>query len=46
MNWTDIQSLVPTAGQAPDFRACLEVFPVLELAKATPQEFAFHHSTP
>lgn len=37
MNWTDIQKLVPADGRAPDFDACLEAFPALELAKTTPQ---------
>jgi len=37
MNWNDIQRLVPAAGRSPDFDACLEAFPALELAKTTPQ---------
>ena len=41
-HWRDIQGLVPQAGQSPDYLACLEVFPQLELAKTTPQEFAYH----
>lgn len=42
MNWKDIQGLVPAPGRSPDFEACLEAFPQLELAKATAQEFEFH----
>lgn len=41
MNWTDIKSLVPMAGQAPDFQACLEAFPALEFAKTT-QQGSYH----
>lgn len=37
MNWSDIQKLVPAPGRSPDFDACLEAFPALELAKTTPQ---------
>ena len=42
MNWKDIQALVPQAGHAPDFSACLEAFPALEFAKTTMQAPAFH----
>lgn len=42
MNWTEIQKLVPEAGQCLDMRACLEAFPQLELAKATPQDPIYH----
>ncbi|MBC8740437.1 AAA family ATPase [Paraburkholderia sp. UCT31] len=42
MNWIDIEKLVPTDGQAPDFQTCLEAFPQLEFAKTTPQEFSHH----
>ena len=45
-HWRDIQGLVPQVGQSPGYLACLEVFPQLELAKTTPQEFAFHHYPP
>lgn len=42
MSWKTIQGLVPETGKSPDFEACLEAFPQLELAKTTPQEFAYH----
>lgn len=42
MDWSRIQQLVPAAGQSPDFDACLQAFPPLELAKTTPQQFEFH----
>ncbi|MNR71364.1 hypothetical protein D3C71_19790 [compost metagenome] len=42
MKWTDIVGLVPTAGANPDFQACLEAFPELELAKTTPQSPTYH----
>jgi predicted kinase len=41
MNWKNIEALVPQAGEEPDFQACLEAFPALELAKTTPQG-AYH----
>jgi predicted kinase len=40
--WKEIEALVPVAGQEPDFKACLEVFPVLEHAKTTPQSPVYH----
>lgn len=46
MTWRHLQSLVPAAGDLPDYQNCLEAFPQLELAKSTPQEFVHHHSTP
>ncbi|AUT49853.1 AAA family ATPase [Achromobacter sp. AONIH1] len=42
MNWNQMQALVPAPGQAPDYARCLEAFPVLEQAKATPQEPRYH----
>lgn len=42
MNWKTLQQLVPTAGQSPDFSACLAAFPQLELAKTTPQNPVYH----
>lgn len=42
MSWTYIQSLVPEVGQSMDMQACLEAFPQLELAKATPQDPTYH----
>ncbi|MEK8033145.1 AAA family ATPase [Ideonella sp. DXS29W] len=42
MNWTDLQALVPAPGQSPDFSACLQAFPALELAKTTPQDPRHH----
>ena len=36
-----MQALVPAPGQ-PDYARCLEAFPVLEQAKATPQEPRYH----
>lgn len=41
-NWNDIRALVPAAGKQPDFKACLEAFPELELAKLTPQNPVYH----
>lgn len=41
MNWQEMQKLVPKAGAAPDFGACLAAFPALEHAKVTPQG-AYH----
>lgn len=40
--WKDIQGIVPTPGEEPDFEACLEAFPLLEQAKTTPQDPVFH----
>ncbi len=37
MGWKDIQSLTPLPGRQPDFQACLEAFPPLELAKGVMQ---------
>ncbi len=37
MDWMNIQKLVPSDGQSPDFQGCLNAFPALELAKVTPQ---------
>ena len=42
MNWNDVRSLVPAAGQAPDFDDCLAAFPALEQAKTTPQSPLYH----
>lgn len=42
MMWKEIQALVPAAGRAPDFEACLAAFPQLELAKTTPQSSIYH----
>ncbi len=42
MNWNALQNLVPEAGRAPDFQACLAAFPQLELAKTTPQSPLYH----
>lgn len=42
MTWRHLQSLVPAAGDLPDYQNCLEAFPQLELAKSTPQEFVHH----
>lgn len=40
--WTDLQALVPAPGRSADGAACLAAFPVLELAKATPQDPRHH----
>lgn len=40
--WNDLRALVPAPGQAPDEAACLAAFPVLELAKTTPQDPRHH----
>lgn len=42
MDWITVKSLVPSVGKKPDFENCLVVFPQLELAKTTPQEFRYH----
>lgn len=42
MDWHSVKSLVPREGEEPDFEKCLLVFPQLELAKETPQEFRYH----
>lgn len=42
MDWTHLKALACKAGASPDFAACLEAFPVLELAKATPQDPRYH----
>ncbi|MFX1678536.1 AAA family ATPase [Mitsuaria sp. CC2] len=42
MHWKDIQALVPEGGRSADFAACLAAFPVLELAKTTPQDLRYH----
>lgn len=42
MTWKDVRALVPALGQSPDYAACLEAFPVLALAKATPQDPRHH----
>jgi len=42
LNWEQIQRLVPAAGQSPDYKACLAAFPILELAKTTPQSPVYH----
>ena len=41
-NWSDVCALVPALGQPADFQRCLEVFPVLEHAKTTPQDPRWH----
>jgi predicted kinase len=40
--WKQIEALAPLTGQEPDFKACLEAFPVLENAKTTPQNPVYH----
>lgn len=40
-NWHELHALVPAPGTQPDFEACLQAFPALELAKTTPQG-AYH----
>lgn len=42
MNWNNLRSLAPAPGQDADFKACLEAFPQLELAKTTPQDPTYH----
>jgi predicted kinase len=42
MKWINLQALVPVAGQAPDFQACLDAFPALEFAKKTSQSAVYH----
>lgn len=42
MQWKEIEALVPQAGATPDYQRCLDAFPVLELAKTTPQEPLYH----
>ncbi len=42
MNWNQLQSLVPAPGQSADYENCLAAFPVLELAKKTPQDPVYH----
>ncbi len=42
MNWNDIEGLAPAPGKTPDFQACLEAFPQLELAKTTVQDPTYH----
>jgi hypothetical protein len=46
MNYEQMKTLVPAAGQAPDFQACLEAFPALEHAKTTPQSPVYHADAP
>lgn len=40
--WNSFEALVPAQGESADFKACLEAFPVLELAKTTPQDPRYH----
>lgn len=40
--WTSIEALAPAPGGRFDAQACLEAFPVLEQAKATPQDPRYH----
>ncbi|OZI42069.1 metal-dependent phosphohydrolase [Bordetella genomosp. 5] len=42
MNWNQLSRLVPEARQAFDAAQCLAAFPVLEQARTTPQEPAYH----
>lgn len=42
-SWEQIKALAPAPGGQADYRACLEAFPALELAKATPQS-PIHHA--
>lgn len=42
MDWKTIEGLVPGPGQSPNFAACLQAFPQLELAKTTPQSPVYH----
>jgi predicted kinase len=42
MDWKTIEGLVPGPGKSPDFEACLQAFPQLELAKKTPQSPTYH----
>ena len=42
MDYEHLRTLVPAQGAAPDFQACLAAFPVLELAKTTPQDPRYH----
>ncbi|MGM3277556.1 hypothetical protein [Ralstonia sp. 24A2] len=46
MRYEHLRALVPAPGMSPDFQACLAAFPVLELAKTTPQDPRYHASTP
>ena len=40
--WNTWRALVPADGRSPDHTACLDAFPVLELAKSTPQDPRHH----
>lgn len=42
MHYEHLRALVPASGMSPDFQACLAAFPVLELAKTTPQDPRYH----
>jgi predicted kinase len=42
MNMLELQGLIPAPGRQPDYAACLGAFPVLERAKATPQDPRHH----
>jgi len=42
MKWNDLRSLAPAPGKDADFKACLQAFPQLELAKTTPQDPTYH----
>ncbi|KHK57766.1 metal-dependent phosphohydrolase [Ralstonia sp. A12] len=42
MRYEHLRALVPAPGMSPDFQACLAAFPVLELAKTTPQDPRYH----
>lgn len=41
-SWNTWRALVPADGRSPDYTACLDAFPVLELAKTTPQDPRYH----
>lgn len=42
ITWKDLVGLVPGPSGKTDFQACLDAFPVLELAKTTPQDPYYH----
>ena len=42
ISWKDLRALTPEAGGPVDHQACLEAFPVLALAKTTPQDPRYH----
>ncbi len=41
-SWDAVRNLARPQSQGPDYLACLEVFPQLELAKTTPQSPVYH----